>query len=445
MNKKHIKILLLIFPVIFLEGCMSNMTGAKVTKKNITINKTNTKNVDFVETYKNLLAQSQVIHHREVFYNRIKSSIEPTKLTTADYSSIEIDDSENNTIEYQNLKNSNVKYRRSSLYTLMVSDTIDKYNFIYRHSFGKAQIPHKFNSHNIGPFLIPAKPKNIDRSTEIEQYLNQNNIAKQLVARWFNRNSNGAFNMDLVAKRGEYNASELDIKIALNSVRGRGLLKDAGEELISNTFIIIYDFTNESTGNSAMTGYPTMSFHLKAYLYRLVWDDKTAAIFYNDYWVDKTNTDVSRVQAFEKSDVFKLKFVGSSVVKSKNVANTEQNIMTFPKVIDQLMDNSMADLQRNYEEFRIKFPLSSGNPITAKIGKKEGIKEGDKFEVLEQILNEDGTTRYQKMGEIRVGSEKDIWDNTSVGDWFGNSSLEHTIFKGQSGSYHPGMLIRQIN
>lgn len=445
MNTKIIKLLLSLFSFILLAGCMSSLSGMKVTKKSVKINKTAIKKLDFFEMHKQNLASMQASNYREVIYHQVKNNSTTTKLTRIDYNSIDTDHSQDKIIEYNNLKNANVKYRRSSLYTLMLYDSIDKYSFIYRFSFGKTQIPHKFNSHNIGPFLIPIRNGNIERSKEIENYLNNNNVAKQLVSRWFNRDSNGLFNMDLVAKRGEYNASELDVKVALNSVRGKALLKDAGEELISNTFIIIYDFSSEPTGNSARTGLPTMCFNLKSYLYRLVWDDKTASVFYNDYWVDKNNPDPSRIQAFEESDLFKLKFVGSSVVKSKIVTDPEKHIVFVGDIIEKLMDDSMAELQRNYEEFRVKFPLYSGNPIAAKIGKKEGLKEGDKFEVLEQIVNPDGTTKYQKIGEIRVGSEKDIWDNTAVGDWFGKADSDYTTFKGQNELYHPGMLIRQIN
>lgn len=444
-NNRKTKLLLFLFSVILFVSCSPNMgvkvTKFKMTKVNENEKKTDEKKTNFLESEKQMYASMQAYNYREVVYEQMKNKSVTNKQTKIDYNTVENDDVQDKTLEDKTLKNSNLKYRRSSLYTLMLYDSIDKYNFYYRNSFGKAQIPHKFNSHNIGPFLIPIREPNVDRSKKIEGYLNDNDVAKQLVARWFNRNMNGVFNMDLVAKRGEYNASDLDIKKALNSIRGKALLKDAGEELIGNTFIIIYDFSTESTGNSAMTGLPTISFSIKSYLYRLVWDEEIASTFYNDYWVDKNKPNPSRIQAFDKSDIFKLKFVGSTVVKSKNV----QNLIVIPNVLEKLIDNSMAELQRSYEEFRVKFPLYNGNPIAAKIGKKEGVKEGDKYEVLEQILNSDGTTQYKKMGEIRVAREKDIWDNTAVGDWFGKTEFDYTTFSGKSGIYFPGMLIRQIN
>jgi hypothetical protein len=445
MKIKKISLLFLLFTLFLVCSCMPK-TGGKITKYKVTkveghVKKTEEKKLNPLEIEKQLYTSMQASNYREIVYDRIKNNSGDNKQIKIDFNTIETNESKDKIADNIKLINANLKYRRSSLYTLMLYDSLDKYHFFYRYSFGKAQIPHKFNDHNIGPFLIDSQEINVDRAKKIESYLNENDVAKQLVARWFNRDKNGLFNMDLVAKRGEYNASEIDIKIALSSSRGRALLKDAGEELIGNTFIVIYDFSSESTGNSAMTGLPTICFNLKAYLYRLVWDDKTASIFYNDYWVDKTNSNLSKIHAFDKSNIFKLKFVGSSIIKSKNI----HYLYTVPNVLEKLIDNSMADLQRNYEEFRVKSPLYSSDPIAAKIGKKEGVKEGDKYEVLEQILNSDGTTKYQKIGEIRVNREKDIWDNTAVGDWFGKSETDYTIFSGKSGTYFPGMLIRQIN
>lgn len=444
-NNRKTKLLLFLFSVILFLSCSPNMgskvTKFKITKENDNLRKTDEKKLDFLESEKQRYASMQAYNYREVVYEQMKNKSAINKQSKIDYNIVENNDIQDNQFEKENLKNSNLKYRRSSLYTLMLYDSIDKYNFYYRYTFGKAPMPHKFNSHNIGPFIIPLREKNTDKRNSIETYFKENDVAKQLVARWFNRNMEGIFNMDLVAKRGEYNASDLDIKLALSSIRGRALLKDAGEELISNTFVIINDFSTESTGNSAMTGLPTIKFNLESYLYRLVWDEEVAAIFYNDYWVDKNKPNPSRIQAFDKSGIFKLKFVGSTFVESKNV----QNLMVIPNVLEKLIDNSMAELQRSYEEFRVKFPLYKSNPIAAKIGKKEGVKEGDKYEVLEQVLNSDGTTQYKKMGEIRVAREKDIWDNTSVGDWFGKTEFDYTIFSGKTGAYFPGMLIRQIN
>src|SRR5690606_41556461 len=48
-----------------------------------------------------------------------------------------------------------------------------------------------------------------------------------------------------------------------------------------------------------------------AHLYRLVWDEETAAIFYNDYWTEDADLDMEKVAAFENSSIFKLEYIGT--------------------------------------------------------------------------------------------------------------------------------------
>ena len=81
-------------------------------------------------------------------------------------------------------------------------------------------------------------------------------------------------------------------------------------------------------------------------------------------------------------------------------------------------------------------------PLRAKIGLKEGIEGGDKFEVLEIIKEENGQTRYERRGVITVDSRK-IWDNRFDATDDSNSDKNYTYFRGV-GDYYPGMLLRQI-
>ncbi|MGB0896264.1 MAG: hypothetical protein ACPGRW_02995, partial [Flavobacteriaceae bacterium] len=109
-------------------------------------------------------------------------------------------------------------------------------------------------------------------------------------------------------------------------------------------------------------------------------------------------------------------------------------------------NKAIAKLQRKYEVFRTKTPLLSGDPITAKIGLKEGLEKGDKFEVLEQVLTDEGKTEYKRVGVIKV-DKSHIWDNrykAADEQETSDDSENYTIFKGGK-NYYSGMLIRQIN
>ena len=185
-----------------------------------------------------------------------------------------------------------------------------------------------------------------------------------------------------------------------------------------------------------------------SYLYRLVWNDEIASEFYNDLWMDESNYDPERKKAFDRSDLFKLEYVGSEISRN-NLQSTIFSSKSNEELIEiatiKAVDKNIGKLQRSYEEFRVKTPLLSIDPLAAKIGLKEDLEKNDKFEVLEQVLNEDGTTYYDRVGVIKVDG-KHIWDNTYLADEVdGNQDEPYTLFKGNTKKLAPGMLIRQIN
>ncbi len=391
----------------------------------------------------------------------------------------------------QKIESSNdVIYRRSSLYPFMIVETNRQYSDVIQRVFLSSPVPDKFNNHivneqtirnGIAPELTKRSDKIISQSENISNYLAENDVAKKIVAKWFNRKSDGSFDMDLVAHRGSYNATDMDIALAKSSKRGMALLADAGEELINNTFIIVNDFdyvnkeevakkvnaglgllrdvaqladvdvkteTLESAVKTFGKGYVVRT---TSYLYRLVWNDSVAAVFYNDYWMDKNNIDNSRKVAFDNSDIFKMELIGWEVAwadlqSTIYTKKTDQELIAVATV--RAIDAVIAKLQRKYEVFRTKTPLYSVDPLAAKIGMKEGLEKGDRFEVLEQVMDKHGRTKYKRRGVIKV-DKKHIWDNRFEAGENGDeaneaSKLGFTKFKG-SGKFYSGMLIRQIN
>lgn len=379
----------------------------------------------------------------------------------------------------------NLKYRRSSVYTLMINDTSRAgYGYILS-AFGDHRLPQKFNNHNVGPYLIEGKGGSRDEQAQIntiKEFVNENQLAKKLVAKWFNRSVNGGFNMDLISKRGYYNASDLDVALAQSSQRGIALLADAGEELINNTFILVsdYHFTNkeevakkvnaglgfvaalaEASGEdkfakdlnkvSKQIDYVGKGFVIKTrtYLFQLEWNEGIANQFYSQYWTTDENLDPARINAFNNSDIFKMKFVGyqAATADLQTTKSTKKsNAQLIQQATVRAQNKAIAKLERTYEQFRTKTPLFSTSPLTAKIGKKEGIRKNDKFEVLEQVLDKEGRTRYKRRAVITAIPSK-IWDNTYGADEDPNNTqtITATHFKGNAKGLYEGMLIRQMN
>lgn len=370
-----------------------------------------------------------------------------------------------------------VKYRRSSLYSVMVDQPTLPYAAEIKKNFENSPIPDKFNNHNLSKRVYDFGELPTDGSDS--PILSA--IARDIVAKWFNRSSKGGFNMNLIKERGFYDASALDVVKAQASKRGLDLLADAGEELIGKTFVLINEFkytdkaevaekasgwlnaigtiadyagasnvstvtTLTSTGATvAGKGYIVKT---NAHLYQLVWDEETAAIFYNDYWADDKTITPAKKKAFDESTIFKLKYIGTDTSWSdiqSTVFTSKSDEQLIERATVKAIDRVIVKLQKNHDQFKTKTPLYTVDPLTAKVGLKEGITNKSTFDVLEQVEDENGKTQYVKVGVVKVDSKYPIWDNTyGAQEENPNSTVDRTYFKKVSGKdFSPGMLLVQ--
>jgi hypothetical protein len=402
-----------------------------------------------------------------------------------------------------------VKYRRSSLHTMVIESENFPKKEIVLNAFSNAPFPEKYNEHTVGvksfspvqytltkeeketmyqpsskmgKLISSAADIEIDSVTKelpirIQKYFEKEKIANKLVAKWFNRKEDGSFDSNLVEERGVFNASFLETRSALSSSDGLSLIKNAGEELISNTFVVVNKFKfieNEPIARGirdaakiaakdlpmgqelamkvadklyekAKEGY---SIWATSYLYKLVWDKDVANTFYDEYYIDKNNLDSKKKVAFEQSNFFKLEFVGDEsanalVTFSLKEKRTEEQIIALST--NRIIDNVYAKLQKKYDVFKTKTPLYTGFPITAKIGVKEGLEGGEKFDVLEEVQDlKTGIVTYKSIGTIKV-DKKLIWDNTYNENESNEneSAIDRTTFSGGK-NYYSGALIKQI-
>lgn len=370
------------------------------------------------------------------------------------------------------------KYRRSSLYSILIKHAEKEFCPEIIEVFDSIPIPDKFNDHNLNIRVISAYiPPHLEKNAElqkqnIEIFLSQNDIGRRMIAKWFCRNkTNGSFDMSLVAQRGLYDASVFDVWIADKNVRGRAILADAGEELIGNTFIIVNDIRYidkvEEAYMAAVFGKTSKAvvskniadfeINVTSYLYRLDWTAEIAGTFYYDYWMDKYSVNSDKKVAFDADKkTFTITYFGSQTVISRGKStmhgiNTKADEATIKremikKVCTRAIDAAIVQLQQTYDEFKVKTPLVSTEPIKAYIGRKEGVTEDSKYEVLEKNENKNGRTFYKRVGIIQPVKGK-IWDNRylSVEEGFVNAELKATEFTKISGSnFYKGMLIREI-
>lgn len=383
---------------------------------------------------------------------------------------------------------SDIKYRRSSLHTILIeSENFPKKDIVIN-SYNSAPFPEKYDNHTINDKNLNLSKYNSKENltdeeikSTIDKYFIENKIANKLVAKWFNRKADGSFDIELIGQRGLINASFTDIKTAEASAEGKALLKTAGLDLIGNTFVVVSkmkfvenepiaravrDQAINSANNLKMEllrtsaieaanlayekGKEGYSVWTTSFLYKLKWDDVVSNTFYQEYWINSGDSNTKeKISKFDNSNLFQLEYIGtenssSLVTFSLTQKRTENDIINL--AVTRNIDNVYAKLQKKYDVFKTKTPLFSGNPITAKIGMKEGLEGGEKFEVLEATMDpKTGIIEYKKKGVIKV-DKKLIWDNRfkSEEDKAENPGIEVTTFSGGD-KFYPGMLIRQIN
>ena len=377
-----------------------------------------------------------------------------------------------------------IKYRRSSLHTiLMESSSFPKKDQVINAYYG-APFPDKYDNHNIGvKSFNPAKytTDTIESKTPeiIEKYFKDEQIAKKLVSKWYNRQADGSVDGSLISERGAFNASFLDVKTAAASNIGKSLISAAGEELLSNTFVVVSTMKfveNEPIARALRDGVilalqnsnemvraigtkvaekayekgkEGYSVWTTSYLYKLKWTPEIKAIFENEMYADKENiTPAIKAKFDNNTDLFQMEFVGSQkattlVTFSLKEKRTEDQIINLS--VTRNIEKVFAKLQKNYDVFKPKVPLYTGEPITAKIGMKEGLEGGEKFEVLESVMDEKtGKIEYKSIGTVKVDGDK-IWDNRkNLADEAPlEGAVDRTTFKGGK-KFYPGLLIRQL-
>ena len=384
-------------------------------------------------------------------------------------------------------------YHRKSLYSLVLKHPEQTFSEEIIETFKKIPLPEKYNDHNLkitvmnAPILKKMSKEELEGAYKdaILNMLNKNKIGGRLVEKWFDRDKNtGAFDMGLVKERGLYDASILDVQQARHSARGLAQLEDAGEELLSHTYVLVNDIRYaDKTLQRNLQGFGVLlggmasvfvpvagsalargimetgtaindlvvgfKVYVTSYLFRLDWNDEIANDFYSNMWMDNSNMDTNRKQLFNtQMGKYKLTYMGCTTIFSgeTSLAGVEYESDMFLKVCTRSIDKAISELQKGFDEFKVYTPLISTEPLCAYIGLKEGVEENSRYEVLEKTIDANGCFKYERVGEIKPIKGK-IWDNRFMATFEKEEGydLNFTSFEKVSGKdFYPGMLIREI-
>lgn len=425
------------------------------------------------------------------------------------------------TVSFAQKANQDMKYRRSSLYTIMVpSDKLTgDAKTIVTNTFDTLAIPDKYNDHNleirhIDLTKIEVTPEEIkavdemdggqkkglaglakkglgfakktistsetggmtgdEKIAKIIKFFEQNKIANKIIGKWYNESQtmkdNSYFNTLLIEDRGLFGASQEELNKYRGVIGGMNKIMDAAEkDLIPRTFVMVTSYAYMSAeeiaemsaaagavvggaiGGVAQLTSVAAGALLKgyfvtttSYLFQLEWNEDVMLGFYDKYWNAKDTKE------FDTDASYKLTYVGKTSCHApatmKLTMNDDASAKLISRATARATDKSIAQLQKKYDQFKTLTVLNisdDGQTMYAYVGKKEGVKAGDKFEALEQIQDEAGNITYKRVGTVKVAKGK-VWDNRHGAgevlegeaiddddDDDDDPNLEYTIFEGK--------------
>lgn len=325
-------------------------------------------------------------------------------------------------------------------------------------------------------------------AARILKYFNENKFGNQLVAKWHvaagaNTKTIKAWDKQLsvimeLGMKGLSEEARANAKATENLI---DMCANSENKLLSTTYVCVNDYRMltaqeksataialaevalqylpgpaKLAGNIAVkaaqvAAEKTKGYFVKtnAYLFKLDWSQEKFDAFYQDFWGSPAS--------YSTKANYTLTYVG----KSSKTAGAGMTMKASK--VDELTargalratDAAFAALQRDYEEFR---PMCSLHEIDGKlgayIGKKESIKEGDKFDVFQAEEDKDHNIEWKKVGTIKV-AKKGVWDNSEGAgqviegeaqdgsEEAADSSLSYTIFDGKpSKKMGEGCMIR---
>lgn len=319
-------------------------------------------------------------------------------------------------------------YDRSSLTVLFVNNDSEAHWNQVKNKLNGIEFSDKYNDNNLQNLIVPNRFKRkllVDLQEDIDNYLNSNHIGREIVGLWYNRKPDGTMDMDRVHERGRFTATDADFLLAQTSKRGNAALEEFGNRLINLSYVLVIDLANikdvDEEGDGDAKGWTAKA---TGYLYKIDFNEEVKSGFY-DTWIYDDDSKVEKdrkIAAFNALDI-PLKPVLKKVINLRSSQSKESSglgIFVTPKSVDELLmelvqksyDETIFQLEKSLEEFKVITPLYSTKPIRAKIGLKEGLKTDYRFYVYEYVYNEKtGGVKARRRGVIRASSKRRIVDN----------------------------------
>lgn len=298
------------------------------------------------------------------------------------------------------------KYDRNSISVLVTtySDNFDSEVLSGLKSMG---IDEKFDMNNISTTSIPISGQRANAIDSLLDFkVNKMNIGRDIVAFWLNRDAKGRMDDSRMKARSEYNATEQEI---INAQAAKvSTIAEKGADMIPNSYIAVFDVKSLTDGGAEASADSRYSVSAVAYIYQIQFSADNINDIYMNMWIyDKDN---ATVQAEKKA-----KFDNMQIPMNRvNKFSIKASGPSYEAAVANLFNNSnLSKMEKKIKGWQVKVPIYKVKPIVAKAGKKEGLRNGDRYRAYTFQEDKNGNLMMVKRGFVRVTS---VYDNRDLSD-----------------------------
>ena len=249
---------------------------------------------------------------------------------------------------------------------------------------------------------IAAKPDTLTQRL-LTEYLNDHNVGKEIFDYVLMVDNNGRFHYDLMVERSRWNATDEDVQ--LDNASQVKTMDENGPALLANSYILVFDAkdpkvgeTTDKNGNKK----PLYMANVTGYVFMV---DSAADVINNilhNMWIeDEDNANVANY----KRELYRNVHIPMVCVAAQSVSASSEESMR--KAITKSYDGVLRKLENKISAWEVTATPEEVRPyITAKVGKKEGIKNAQRFKIYKnyETTNKEGrdTTYTKKVGYARA-------------------------------------------
>lgn len=234
---------------------------------------------------------------------------------------------------------------------------------------------------------------------EIMQQLQNAKVGKAVLNYWLQFDGR-KFNDAVLSKRARYNTTDADVLNA--QVAKVNSLNVANKALLGNSYILVVTNmqTTKSNNSSLVSAKPSI------YVYKVDLNDKLLTEVWNN-WLDETSTS-DAIERYNSIDP-ELNFVAE--LRGKTFTGDSES---------EILESVINKLEKKIDKWKVVTTIYQKHPLGAKIGKKEGLKNSDRYRAYKVVEDKDGNISYKPMGYVRATK---VVDNRK--DAMGHSDLSH--------------------